>query len=271
MIIKEFRIPMPLSVDEYQFGQLYAFSVESLNNTGGGEGIEVLRSEPFNDVLLNNTRHSGQYTYKIYHMGSKAPGFMKHLMPKGSFEFHEESWNAYPYSKTVITNPKFMKEDFQLVIESMHHDGGPDVDNILNLSQEMLKLREVVHVDIANDKVSSKDYKADLDPTIFRSKKTGRGPLNGTWLKSEKSKKSLMTCYKLVTVEFKWFGLQSRIENHVMNTEQRIFTLFHRQIFCLLDEWCDMSMEDIRKFEEKVKEELDKQLKDGVPRGMTAE
>jgi hypothetical protein len=28
---------------------------------------------------------------------------MKHLMPKGSFEFHEESWNAYPYSKTVIT------------------------------------------------------------------------------------------------------------------------------------------------------------------------
>lgn len=24
-------------------------------------------------------------------------------MPKGSLEFHEESWNAYPYSKTVIT------------------------------------------------------------------------------------------------------------------------------------------------------------------------
>ncbi|XP_046463780.1 phosphatidylinositol transfer protein beta isoform-like isoform X2 [Daphnia pulex] len=247
MLIKEFRIPMPLSVEEYQYGQLYAFSVESLNNTGGGEGIEVLRSEPFKDVLLNNKRHSGQYTYKIYHMGSKAPGFMKHLMPKGSFEFHEESWNAYPYSKTVISNPKFMKENFQLVIESIHHAGGPDVDNILDLSEEMLKLREVVHVDIANDKISSKDYKADLDPTIFRSKKTGRGPLTGSWLKS------------------------GRVENHIMNTEQRIFNLFHRQIFCLLDEWCNMSMEDIRKFEDKVKEELDKQLKYGEPRGMTAE
>ena len=54
---------------QYQYGQLYAFSVESLNNTGGGEGIEVLRSEPFEDVLLNRKRHSGQYTYKIYHMG----------------------------------------------------------------------------------------------------------------------------------------------------------------------------------------------------------
>jgi|688.fasta_scaffold789928_1 hypothetical protein len=38
-----------------------------------------------------------------------------------------------------------------------------------------------------------------------------------------------------------------------------IYSIFkNRQIFCLLDEWCDMSMEDIRKFEEKVKEELDK-------------
>ncbi|KAI9560426.1 hypothetical protein GHT06_014443 [Daphnia sinensis] len=268
MLIKEFRIPMPLSVDEYQFGQLYAFSVESLNNTGGGEGIEVIRSEPFKDVQMNNARHSGQYTYKIYHMGSKAPGFVKAFMPKGSLEFHEESWNAYPYSKTVITNPKFMKENFQVTIESVHHPGGSDVDNILGLSEEMLKEREVVHIDIANDKISSKDYKADLDPTIYRSKKTGRGPLKGTW---QRSQKPLMTCYKLVTVEFKWFGLQGRVENHIMNTEQRIFTLFHRQIFCLLDEWCEMSMEDIRKFEDHVKKELDKQLKHGEPRGMTAE
>jgi hypothetical protein len=43
-----------------------------------------------------------------------------------------------------------------------------------------------------------------------------------------KNKNSLMTCYKLVTVEFKWFGLQGRVENHIMNTEQRIFNLFHR-------------------------------------------
>lgn len=98
-----------------------------------------------------------------------------------------------------------MKEDFQLVIESMHRPGGPDVENvsicfiilmapsatnaftaiqILNLSQEQLKIREVVHIDIVNDKISSKDYKAELDPTLFRSKKTKRGPLGPTWQKS---------------------------------------------------------------------------------------
>lgn len=30
------------------------------------------------------------------------------------------------------------------------------------------------------------------------------------------------------------------------------------QIFCLLDDWCQMTMDDIRKFEDEVKKELDK-------------
>jgi len=34
---------------------------------------------------------------------SKVPAFVRMIMPKGTMEFHEESWNAYPYSKTVIT------------------------------------------------------------------------------------------------------------------------------------------------------------------------
>ena len=32
-------------------------------------------------------------------------------------------------------NPKFMKENFQLVIESMHHAGGPNVDNVCKVNE----------------------------------------------------------------------------------------------------------------------------------------
>lgn len=77
------------------------------------------------------------------------------------------------------------------------------------LSPEKLKNREVVYIDIANDPVSSSDYKPDLDPTKFQSQKTGRGPFTGPqWWRGHKP---AMTCYKLVTVEFKWFGLQVRV------------------------------------------------------------
>ena len=62
--------------------------------------VTVTRTFEISNQLF---KHSGVSIVKFFILNSKAPGFMKHLMPKGSFEFHEESWNAYPYSKTVIT------------------------------------------------------------------------------------------------------------------------------------------------------------------------
>lgn len=89
---------------QYQVAQLYSVAEMSKNETGGGEGIEVLKNEPFKDhPLLNGKYCSGQYTYKIYHLTSKVPSFIRLLAPKGSLEIHEEAWNAYPYCRTVIT------------------------------------------------------------------------------------------------------------------------------------------------------------------------
>lgn len=97
---------------QYQVAQLFSVAEASKDNTGGGEGIEVLKNEPFtNYPLLGGKYTSGQYTYKIYHLASKVPAFIRLLAPKGSLEIHEEAWNAYPYCRTVITvilsNPNF--------------------------------------------------------------------------------------------------------------------------------------------------------------------
>ena len=46
---------------------------------------------------------------------------------------------------------------------------------------DKLKMRDVVMIDIANDPIQHKDYKANEDPTKFKSEKTGRGPLVGQW------------------------------------------------------------------------------------------
>lgn len=39
-----------------------------------------------------------------------------------------------------------------------------------------------------------------------------------------------MTAYKLVTVQFKWWGLQTKVENFIHTTQKRLFTNFHRQV-----------------------------------------
>ena len=54
---------------QYQVAQLYSVAEASKNETGGGEGIEVLKNEPFeNYPLLGDEYSKGQYTYKIYHL-----------------------------------------------------------------------------------------------------------------------------------------------------------------------------------------------------------
>lgn len=61
---------MPLSVEEFQVGQLYSVTEASKNETGGGEGVEILRNEPFSNLPLIDGYDSGQYTHKIYHLQS---------------------------------------------------------------------------------------------------------------------------------------------------------------------------------------------------------
>lgn len=273
MIIKEYRVVLPMTVEEYQVAQLYSVAQASKNETGGGEGIEVLKNEPFASTegvqpktpLLNGNYTSGQFTHKIYHLASKVPTYILWLAPKGSLEIHEEAWNAFPYCRTVITNPDYMKENFVIKIETMHLPDRGDTENAHGLDPDTLRQREVVRIDIAHDPVDRRDYKADEDPTTFKSQKTGRGPLNESgW---EKKCTPVMCCYKLVTVEFKWWGLQGKVEKFIHKAERRIFTNFHRQVFCWTDQWYGMTMADIRALEDKTKVELDEQRKKGPVRG----
>ena len=49
---------------QYQIGQLYSVAEASKNETGGGEGVEVVTNEPFENEKMGK----GQFTHKIYHL-----------------------------------------------------------------------------------------------------------------------------------------------------------------------------------------------------------
>ncbi len=62
---------MPMSVEEYQIGQLWSVAEASKNETGGGEGVEIVKNEPFDNVPLFHGKYtSGQFTHKVYHFHS---------------------------------------------------------------------------------------------------------------------------------------------------------------------------------------------------------
>ncbi|XP_076010276.1 phosphatidylinositol transfer protein beta isoform-like [Genypterus blacodes] len=265
VVIKEYRVVLPCSVEEYQVGQLFAVAEASKNETGGGEGIEVLKNEPY-----EKDGEKGQYTHKLYHLHSKVPYFVKVLAPDGSLVFHEKAWNAYPYCKTVVTN-EYLKDNFMIKIETWHKpDFGP-IENVHGLDAATWQSVKTVPIDIA-DKVSNTDYKKEEDPTIFHSAKTGRGPLGPNWKRDVAGNPECpkMCAYKLVTVKFKWWGMTDRVEKLIHDQEKRIFTNFHRQLFCWIDRWIDLTMDDIRRMEAETQKELDELRGLGEKRGTSA-
>ncbi|CAL1535211.1 unnamed protein product, partial [Lymnaea stagnalis] len=235
---------------------------------GGGEGVEVLINQPFDTLnyvpspkLYANGRNfvTGQFTHKIYHLVEKAPSFVKLMAPKGSMKIHELSWNAYPYSRTILTNPDYMKDKFYVIIESYHAADRGNAHNILGLEGRDLSHRQIVLIDIANDKVSNGDYNPEWDPCLVGSERAKRPPLpndkTGDWMNEIHP---VMCCYKVVKVWFKWFGLQKRMENFILSQERRLFLNFHRQVVCWQDHYYGMTLQDIRRLEEEVSKELEK-------------
>uniref|UniRef100_A0A3P8VR81 Phosphatidylinositol transfer protein beta isoform n=1 Tax=Cynoglossus semilaevis TaxID=244447 RepID=A0A3P8VR81_CYNSE len=242
------RVVLPCSVEEYQVGQLFSVADVSKNETGGGEGIQVVKNEPY-----EKDEEKGQYTHKIYHLKSKVPGFVSALAPEGSLVFHEKAWNAYPYCKTS-------EYSFFIKIETWHKPDLGTQENVHKLDNATWEKVVVVPIDIADrSQVSDGDYKPDADPAKFKSVKTGRGPLGPTWKKELVNSTDCprMCAYKLVTVKFKWWGLQSKVENFIHDQEKRIFNNFHRQLFCWIDKWVQLNMDDIRRMEAETQKELD--------------
>jgi len=246
-------VVLPLTLEEYQVGQLYSVAKTSNLETHGDAGVEILKNEPFE----NEEMGKGQYTHKIYHLGSRLPGWARALAPASALLLEEEAWNAYPFCKTVLTSP-FMGEKFKFVIETRHFADRGDQDNVHKLSDKELKKLDVQVIDIAAP-VPEKDYKEEEDPTKFKSVKTERGPLEKGWIEDADP---VMCAYKLVTVEFKWWGLQTKVESFIMGLEAGIFAKLHRQVFCWIDEWHGMSMEEVREYEEELKQQINKKMEE---------
>lgn len=252
MVIREFRIPMPLSVEEYRRAQLYMVSRFSRERTTKGEGVEIVKNEPYEDA-----NGKGQFTHKIIHIGSHIPVWLKYLIPGSMTTVEEKSWNAYPYVRTEYTCP-FFGERFSILSETKYYDDDDGKqENVFGLSDAALKERQVESIDIVSEEVNPQYYKPEEDPKIFKSVKTGRGQLKKDWQKT--GEKPQMMIYKLQTVKFQYWGMQGKVEQWIMKSMVRdVLLLGHKQAFCWMDEWFDLTIDDLRKIEEETKQLLDK-------------
>ncbi|XP_072908093.1 membrane-associated phosphatidylinositol transfer protein 2 isoform X4 [Hemitrygon akajei] len=248
MLIKEYHIPLPMSVEEYRIAQLYMIQKKSREETcGEGSGVEILENRPYND----GPGGSGQYTHKVYHIGMHIPSWFRSILPKAALRVEEESWNAYPYTRTRYTCP--FVEKFSIDIETYYKADSGDQANVFNLSAAEKRQRMLDPIDIVKDPIPPNEYKTEEDPKQYKSTKTGRGPLSDNWIdecKNRTGKMPIMCAYKLCKVEFRYWGMQSKIERFIHDVGLRkVMLRAHRQAWCWQDEWYGLTIEDIRQLE----------------------
>jgi len=249
-LAKEYRIVLPVSVEEYKIAQRYMVAKVSKEHTGNGEGIEIIENRPYED-----DNSSGQYTHKVIHIGSRIPTWLKAIMPSTALQVDEKAWNAFPYCKTVYSCP-FLGDRFSIAVETRYLPDNGSTENALKLTEEQLKVREVDIIDIAYDPLDPAKYKVEEDPTLFESVKTGRGKLQKDWMKTANP---VMCSYKNCVVEFKYWGFQTRVEQYIHKLALRdVMHLGHRQAFCWIDEWFGLTAEDVLAIEVKTQVELER-------------
>ncbi|PAV71775.1 hypothetical protein WR25_10238 isoform A [Diploscapter pachys] len=246
MLVKEYRILLPLTVEEYRIAQLYMIQKKSrLESHGKASGVEIIANKPYTD----GPGGSGQYTFKIYHIGNRIPAWIRSILPTNALEAHEESYNAYPLTKTRYSQP--MMDRFSIEVDTLYYDDAGHQENVFGLSEEELKNRIVDVMDFVKDPLSGHDYCVEEDPKLYRSEKTGRGPLNDDWVMEHiKAGTPIMCAYKLCKVEFRYWGMQSRAERWIHDLALRNTMLrAHRQAWAWQDEWVGLTMADIRRLE----------------------
>ncbi|XP_059897454.1 cytoplasmic phosphatidylinositol transfer protein 1 isoform X1 [Gadus macrocephalus] len=243
MLMKEYRICMPLTVEEYQIGQLYMISKHSHEQSERGEGVEVVQNQPY----LDPEHGQGQFTEKRVYLNNKLPSWARAVVPK-IFYVTEKAWNYYPY--TITGSKCSFLPKFSIHIETKYEDNKGSNGKIFG-GEPREEETEVCFVDIAYDEIPERHYKESEDLRYFKSEKTNRGVLKEGWIESQEP---IMCSYKLVTVKFEVWGLQTRVEQFVHKVIRDVLLLGHKQAFAWVDEWIDMTTEEVREYERATQE-----------------
>ena len=195
MLIKEYRIVLPLSLAEYQRGMLYAVAKQSrLESTDGADGVEFLENAPY--TAREPGGSDGIFTRKNVHLGERLPKWASLVLPSTALSLQEQCWNEFPHVKTVY-QCAFFEQRFQMSVESRHLEDNGLTDNVHGLDDKELKQRQIEVIDVTQPPQGDNDEHVAVDFSQWRSSKASRGPLTADWSVSGYTG-PVMCCYKLV-------------------------------------------------------------------------
>lgn len=220
------------------------------------EGMEYLESSDY-----KNEKESGHFTHKIMHLKSKIPAIIRWAIPDKYLHIHERAYDAFPHYLTEYEMPG-MGEDFILSTDTKHYEYNHETEipeNASGLTDEEIKKREVVYLDILNGPTEDKSFcikgfsypPCGIEELSSNDKPDDSKPPG--WIKNYKGPMTLIV--KTVKFHFKWTGVQTAVEKFVLNSIMpSTFMDNHRAMVKWAPDWEKLTLEDVTKMEQEKKE-----------------
>lgn len=236
-IVREYRIVMPLRIEEYDIGQLY--TVVEMTKEDTSTKIQVLENKAYTHATMGDC----QKTLKVMHLDNYVPSLVKKMVSKAALKIHETSYNAYPVCYTFYHSPMLDTKTFSMSVNSIHIEK-PVNENVFKLSPEERGKVEVVYINI-DENIGNKKY----DPTNFDNTKSGKILLKKGWQdECERKSISVMICYKLVKIEVNFFS-GSWVAEKILKEFVKLLRNAHQRIYSTCDQWTGLQRSDIRVME----------------------
>lgn len=252
----EYRITLPYHMADIEIGLLYMVARSSTEDSKGGDGVEILKNEPY-----ERGDERGQFTDKLYHLDSFIPSAVSWLFPKKALRLREVCYNAFPHIETTYAHGTL--SSFYMCVETRILDGDRgDCENALGLSRFDLARRKVVKLDLVGSAMRDKKkfYESQYDPANVAPFRKAPVPClaqaakGGDW---RQTVEPVCTVYKCVTCEIKIHGLSKKITNFAVRKFHDAFLRYHRRLYAWSDEWWGMTEADVREMERRTREELE--------------
>lgn len=258
MRIIEYRIILPISIEQYPKADTFMFNHRMEIGASEGECVELADSKSY-------VGEEGPvfYASRIYHCKNRVPKFLQWLVPDSICAFREDSWTYYPKCKGKFI-VDFLGDKFNVNIKT-HQYKFTSVEEIpengSELTDEELAIREIKYVDILlNDPVPEKK-EWDLngfsyeDANIHELKTYDATGFDDTkppkWIENYKGEMTIVT--KVIIADIPIWGVQTMAEKLIVeNMALSTFIDSARATVGWAPYWHQMSMEEVEKMNEDV-------------------
>lgn len=239
MKLKEYRIPIPLTLDEYRLGQQWTeiellketFRSSSSSLTIYDHPSEQERSDLIREkipvTLKTNITSSTTMTHKQYNIKDQIPKFVELLLVKSKADLvlDEYCWDDWPYTLTIIENVDF---HLRVIIQSYYRHNhltsithsNPNLQLFFSLNEDQMKCLKEYEIINITERLEEKEYRSDEDPTrTYSARKPHLLPLqlNMKWYENWPRTHSSMCVYKLIElVMFDERSLLNKATNKIL-------------------------------------------------------